>query len=146
MGAVPYDEGTTFRVWAPNASAVSVTSTFTSWQTNSVPLVSENNGYWSVDVRGAVVGDQYKFIITNRDTNQVLWKNDPYARELTNSVGNSIIAGIFFAFRWPGYTTPSWNELVIYELHVGSFKFAGNGRGNFDTVVYNHLGPDDLDL
>lgn len=137
MGAVPYDEGTTFRVWAPNASAVSVAGTFTSWQTNSVPLVSENNGYWSVDVRGAVVGDQYKFIITNRDTKQVLWKNDPYARELTNSAGNSIIAGTFFAFRWPGYSTPSWNELVIYELHVGSFKFAGNGRGNFDTVVNN---------
>jgi len=36
-----------------------------------------------------------------------------------------------------GYSTPRWNELVIYELHVGSFLFdvANHRRGDFDTVI-----------
>jgi 1,4-alpha-glucan branching enzyme len=137
MGAIPYDGGTTFRVWAPNASAVSVTGTFTGWkEADDRQLSLENNGYWSGDIPDAAIGAEYKFVIQNRDTAQVLRKNDPYARALTNSVGNSVIAETFFSWQWPGYATPSWNELVIYELHVGSFNpTASNGRGNFDTVV-----------
>ena len=32
MGAVPYDGGATFRVWAPFASKVSVAGTFNAWR------------------------------------------------------------------------------------------------------------------
>ena len=57
---------------------------------------------------------------------------------MTNSAGNSIISSTEFPFQAQGYSTPSWNEMVIYELHVGSFLFdpAGpNGRGDFNTVI-----------
>ena len=142
MGAIPYDGGTTFRVWAPDASAVSVAGNFNGeagWsEANPKPLDQEGGGYWSGDVAGAAIGAQYKFAIRNRETNGILWKNDPYARSLTNSSGESIIAETFFAWRWPGYSTPSWNNLVIYELHVGSFKYdpkSRSKRGDFDTVV-----------
>ena len=59
MGATPYQGGTTFRVWAPFADRVSVSGDFNNWSTNSDPLFSENNGYWSVDVPDARVGQQY---------------------------------------------------------------------------------------
>ena len=41
----------------------------------------------------------------------------------------------------PGSYAPPWNEMVIYELHVGGFVSipARNGRGNFDTVSANSI-------
>ena len=38
MGATPYGEGTTFRVWAPDAAGVAVTGPFTRWP--GTPLAS----------------------------------------------------------------------------------------------------------
>jgi 1,4-alpha-glucan branching enzyme len=98
MGAVTYSGGVAFRVWAPNASAVAVAGDFNSWSGTSLPLTSEGNGNWSRDVAGATEGQQYKFVITNGST---LWKNDPRAREMTNSTGNSIIRGD--TFDWSVY-------------------------------------------
>jgi 1,4-alpha-glucan branching enzyme len=124
MGAVPYEGGVTFRVWAPFAGQVSVAGDFNGWSATANSLVSENNGYWSVDVPGAGVGQQYKFIIAN--TGQLpLFRNDPYARSMTHSGGalNSLIASCDEVYAASGYTTPAWNELVIYELHMGSFVF-----------------------
>lgn len=38
MGAIPYDGGTTFRVWAPFASSVSVAGDFNKWDLKVNPL------------------------------------------------------------------------------------------------------------
>jgi len=138
MGAVRYDGGATFRVWAPFAAGVSVAGSFNGWQADASPLGEEGGGYWSCDVAGVAVGDEYKFVLCNPLLDRPLWKNDPYARALTNSVGNSVLAETGAVGATPGYTTPPWNEMVIYELHVGSFKFdpaSANGRGDFDTVI-----------
>ena len=57
MGATPYDTGTTFRVWAPFATAVAVAGNFNAWSATSNPLFPEgNSGYWSVDVPAVAVG------------------------------------------------------------------------------------------
>ena len=138
MGAVPYDGGVAFRVWAPFASSVSVAGTFNGWNATAAPLGRDGGGYWSTDVPGANIGDQYKFVLTSPFRSAAFWKNDPYARSLTNSVGNSIIARADYGWQTGGYSTPPWNELVIYELHVGSFHFdpsTSNGRGNFASVI-----------
>jgi len=137
MGAVPYPGGVTFRVWAPFASAVCVAGSFNGWSIAASPLAPEGGGFWSTDVAGAGVNAQYKFVITNPAKAAPLWKNDPYARSITNSVGNGIVAEHDFAWQAANYATPPWNELVIYELHVGSFLFdaANHRRGNFDTVI-----------
>jgi 1,4-alpha-glucan branching enzyme len=138
MGAVPYDGGVAFRVWAPFASGVSVAGTFNAWSSTAAPLGHEGGGYWSTDVAAADIGDEYKFVLTSRFQPAALWKNDPYSRSLTNSVGNSIVVDQDYARQNRGYSTPPWNEFVIYELHVGSFRFdpnSSNGRGNFDSVI-----------
>ena len=63
------------------------------------PLTHEENGYWSTDVSGAKLDDQYKFVLTRTFSNKPIWKNDPYARAMTNSVGNSIIAEAHYRLR-----------------------------------------------
>ena len=135
---MPYDGGVACRVWAPFASSVSVAGTFNGWSPTAAPLGQDGGGYWSTDVPGADIGDEYKFVLTSPFRSTAFWKNDPYARGLTNSVGNSIIANQDYAWQTRGYSTAPWNELVIYELHVGSFHFdpnGSNGRGNFDSVI-----------
>src|ERR1700680_3249520 len=114
MGAIPFPGGATFRVWAPFASQVSVAGDFNAWSATSKPLFSENNGYWSVDVPGAGVGQQYKFVISPAG-HPPLYNNDPYARSMTDESGttNSLIAGYTDTSPAAGYSTPPWNELVI---------------------------------
>nr|MDP9121276.1 alpha-amylase family glycosyl hydrolase [Acidobacteriota bacterium] len=138
MGANAYDGGVTFRVWAPFAARVAVAGSWNGWSTDADPLASEGGGYWSADVAGAKVADQYKFFLVNREHGGELWKNDPYARSLTSSVGNSVVAETDFEWSAIPYQTPPWDEWVIYELHVGSFLFdpAAPGRsGTFRTVI-----------
>ncbi len=86
MGAIPFDGGVTFRVWAPHAEAVSVVGPFNDWDPARDPLAAEDGGTWSLDVAGAADGDEYRFSI--RTPEGVLSRIDPRARRLTSSVGN----------------------------------------------------------
>ena len=138
MGAIPFNAGVGFRVWAPFAASVHVAGAFNAWDAQASPLSAEGNGFWSGDIATASLGDEYKFVITNAAMPKPLWKNDPYAKSLTNSAGNSIIASTAFPWQGLGYATPPWNEMIIYELHVGAFLFdptTHNGRGDFSTVI-----------
>lgn len=140
MGAIPNASGVAFRVWAPNAASVSVAGTFNGWSKTATPLASEGNGYWSADEPIARISDEYKFLLINRDSGVELWKNDPYARQLTSGAGpvNSVIADPDFTWTTTGYSSPSWNEMVIYELHIGTFLFDPvnpRKRGSFKSLI-----------
>ena len=119
MGAIAAPLGTTFRVWAPAAQQVAVMGTFSEWQ--PLPLFAEADGYWGADVPGALVGHEYKYNITT-PAGDVLARNDPYAREVTASDGNSVVPDLHFEWGDDAFQMPPWNELVIYELHVGTFN------------------------
>ena len=133
MGAIPYDAGTTFRVWAPDATAVAVTGDFDGWTGGGVPLAAEpGGGLWSADVPAAAAGQAYQYLITSGAG--PLTRVDPYARQVVNTDGLAAQAVVYdeTAFAWgnAGYTSPGWTDLVIYELHVGSFsESAGEQTG-----------------
>ncbi len=133
MGAVPYEGGVAFRVWAPNAESVFVAGSFNAWSATANPLSSEGAGYWSADVALARSGDEYKFVITNGETR---WKMDPYARRVTRSNGNSVVYKPDFDWGTAQYVTPARHELIIYELHTGTFNDSPDGEpGNFDGII-----------
>jgi len=120
VGAIPYSTGTTFRVWAPNAVSVTAAGDFNWWNSTSHPLAAEANGWWSVDVPGAEVEDRYKYVINGH-----IWKTDPRAGDVVSSVGDGII--VAHTHGWAPFTPPAWNEMVIYEMHIGSFYDAPGG-------------------
>jgi 1,4-alpha-glucan branching enzyme len=132
MGSVPYEGGTAFRVWAPHADQVFATGTFNGWSRS--PLTHEGNGYWSTDVPGAGVGDQYRYVIVNgRDE---LLRIDPYARNVTSSIGNTIIHDPDFDWGPEEFQGPSRHEMVIYEMHVGTFNDQPGGPpGDFKSAI-----------
>ena len=135
MGSIPYDGGVTFRVWGPHARAVSVAGKFNGWSDIATPLAPDgDSGYWSADVPGAAVGDEYRFVI-GTDT-AALWRTDPYARDVTHSAGNAIVCDNSFDWGSSTWQMPTWDELVVYELHVGTFNdVAGGGPGSFQSVI-----------
>ena len=134
MGTILYADGVTFRVWAPFASSVFAAGSFNDWSSTANPFASEANGYWSVDVPGAKIGDEYQFVIHNGD--QVLWHKNPYASEVVNSSGNAIVHDPDFDWTGDDFTMPPRNELVIYEMHVGSFNDSNqDGPGTFDEII-----------
>ena len=141
-GATLYDDakgyGTTFRTWAPNADSVSVVGSFNSFNPNTHFLASEGNGWWSLDIPYVSQGARYKFVIRNGGNE--LWRRDPWARRLTNSVGDPLVYDAdAYQFQSNGYSTPSWNEVVIYEMHIGTYGALPGDPvpANFDECIEN---------
>ncbi len=135
MGARAFQGGVGFRVWAPFAESVSVAGDFNQWSAAANLMASEGNGYWSTDVPGAQVQQEYKFVI-NPNTANPRPRNDPYAREIHSATGNSVVHPREFDWSGDSFQPPPWNEMVIYELHVGTFHDdPAPGLGIFDTVV-----------
>jgi 1,4-alpha-glucan branching enzyme len=134
MGAIPMAKGVAFRVWAPNASSVAVVGTFNDFDDTRHPLHSENNGYWYAEAESAGVGDEYRFVIRNGE--KVLSRIDPYARDVTSSVGNGVIYRDEFDWGDDNFRGPNWNEMIIYELHIGTFARSQDGKpGSFDDAI-----------
>jgi 1,4-alpha-glucan branching enzyme len=135
MGAIHHDGGVAFRVWAPNARRLAVIGTFNDWDGGKHPMQAEENGWWYADVPEAQVGDQYKFLLTAAQGE--LKRIDPYAREVTSSVGNAVVHDPHFDWEGDGFQLTPWNELVIYELHVGTFndEESDNRPGQFASVT-----------
>ncbi len=136
MGSLPFAGGTTFRVWAPHAEAVFVTGTFDGWAMDTTPLAPDGDGSggtWSADVPGVGPGEEYRFTIRTGEGD--LSRMDPYARQVTSSVGNSVVYDPA-AFDWGDdqFRAPGWDDLVIYEMHVGTFTATGDRRGTFDSA------------
>ncbi|HSN43170.1 MAG TPA: alpha-amylase family glycosyl hydrolase, partial [Propionibacteriaceae bacterium] len=140
MGAIISPEGVGFRVWAPHASSVAVLGEFNDWHQDADLMERDDAGYWYAFVPGAAVGQKYKFWLTNGDDSFA--RRDPYASEVTNSVGDSIIYD-HGAFDWEDteHHCPPFHELVIYELHVGSFNKDDGSVGTLYDVIdrFQHI-------
>ncbi len=134
MGSIVHDNGVAFRVWAPNASNVSVVGDFNDWSPEADQMQQEGNGYWYADLPEARVGHEYRYLLVNGE--QRLSRVDPYARQVTNSIGNGIIHDANFDWGTDAYTLPPWNEIVIYELHIGTFNDnSDDSPGTFQDAI-----------
>ncbi len=119
MGAIPHEGGVGFRVWAPHADAVFVMGTFNHWSADAHPMGKEPEGYWHADIAVAVIGHEYRYRIVSGE--KELFRIDPYARQVTSSVGNAVIHDPQFDWAGDDFHLPNVNELVIYEMHLGTF-------------------------
>lgn len=128
MGAIPHEAGVAFRVWAPHADAVSVTGVFNQWSADAHPMQKEDGGFWYADIRAAAIGHEYRYRIVSGD--KQLSRIDPYARQVTSSVGNSVVHDPRFDWAGDDFHLPPKNELVIYEMHLGTFHDKEDGTAD----------------
>ncbi len=150
MGAIPHAKGVAFRVWAPHADAVSVVGSFNGFDGRANPMSREEGDCWYADVPEASIGDEYRFEILSGG--RTLSRIDPRAREVTNSIGNGVIHDDTFDWEDDAFEISPWNELVIYEMHVGTFRRRKEDTpGTFAEIAaeldhLKHLGVNALQL
>ena len=169
LGARPADggEGFLFRLWAPNAEAVSVTGDFCGWDdSESVPMqrLEDDPEIWEGICPTALAGQCYKYVITSRG-GEVLHKADPYGfstelpREDVIRQMASRLVDLDDSFVWEdkdwlrkrGRTNPYTSPMNIYEVHLGSWRRHEDGsyysyRETADSLIpyakemgYTHL-------
>jgi len=115
LGAVPAESGRTeICVWAPNATRVSV---------RGLTLDRSENGFFTGS--GAVDGD-YRFEVDGKEL------ADPCSREQPGGLrGPSRVLEVS-SFEWTADPVEvPVDELVIYELHIGTFT----PEGTFDAAI-----------
>lgn len=142
VGALPGPDGTRFRVWAPHADRVFVAGEFNHWDATADELEVEQAGMFSATVDDAAVGDQYKFVIEHQG--ELLWRTDPRGlRMVDDETRNSVIHDpSAYAWNDGGFVPPPFDEMVIYEMHVGSFTTdpdLGHGTWNSAISGLDHL-------
>lgn len=128
-------KGVRFSVWAPNARKVSVVGNFNEWNTNSHPMVNVNNsGIWELFIPDIYENEVYKYVITTQSGEEI-YKSDPYAfyselRPNTASVVYDLGGYTWGDKKWQmkkGKTVPYDNPMLIYEVHLGSWKTKEDG-------------------
>ena len=134
LGALGSEAGTTFRVWAPNASAVSVIGGPNDWTPGVDPLEPDPSGVWRGTFDNFTTGDHYKFSVTSSDGVNRIAKADPMARyaELPPATG-SVIATSNYEWgdaEWMSNRRDKNRHdgpMSTYEVHLGSWRFEPGG-------------------
>lgn len=134
MGSILHPAGVAFRVWVPHADQVSVIGSFNNWDGEANPMAPESNGFWYLNIPQLQVGAEYKYLIAT--PGKQIERIDPYAREVTHSVGNAVVHDPSFDWQGDNFAIAPWNELIIYELHVGTFNDQSHGDrpGKFPSI------------
>jgi 1,4-alpha-glucan branching enzyme len=139
-GATLVPGGAAFRVWAPRAKAVYVSGDFNGWKQNAAcQLHPIGGGHWAGAIPGLKDGDEYMFYIEG--TGSSGYKRDPRARLLTFDPPFPDARCVLrdptrFPWHAAGFRSPAFNDLIIYQLHVGTYSISpGSGDGTFLDVA-----------
>lgn len=127
IGANVTDRGTRFRVWAPNVSSVSLSLI---GESTGIPMDPEPKGYFSASL-AAGPGTLY-FYILNGDQ----LRPDPASRFQPEGVHgpSQVVDPSEFEWEDQDWKGIPMEEMVIYEIHVGTFTT----EGTFDRII-SHL-------
>ena len=122
--------GCVFRVWAPNARAVSITGGFNGWDRRVHPMRSlGTTGIWELFIPNLGENEYYKYSIATKQ-GEVLEKTDPFQfygelRPDTASVVKSLDHHQWNDHQWQETKrsfSPYDKALSIYEVHPGSWR------------------------
>ncbi len=131
----------TFRVWAPNATAVSVVGDFNNWNTNDNRMSLIADGVWQTEIKGIKNFDTYKYAVVSSD-GRITLKSDPYARHYETAPANSskVYADDGYAWEDADWQADTRNKNImespvnIYEVHLGSWQRFDDGN-TYDYVT-----------
>ncbi len=134
QGADVVDEGVRYRTWAPGKGEVAVVVYDDAGAVVRTVLLSEEpEGYFSgTDVRGRA-GDLYKYRFAGKE-----WP-DPASRFNPGGVHgpSQVVDPRVYQWRDADWKCPPLSELVLYELHLGTFTADGTFLGAVEKL--DHL-------
>jgi maltooligosyltrehalose trehalohydrolase len=118
------DGGALFRLWAPSSPVVDLELQI--GQDRSLCRMDRLDGGWhELAAMDAGAGTEYQFRVLSNQT-QCLSVPDPASRHNADVHGHSTVVDPH-AYQWTneGWRGRPWPELVLYELHVGTFTPQG---------------------
>ena len=130
------ESGVVFRVWAPQAVAISVVGDFNSWKPGSHPMRKvDGDSVWELFIPGMKEYDVYKYCVTTR-AGDLVYKADPYAFHAETRPSNGSKVYDISGFAWHD---DAWqaaqkkadvinSPMNIYEMHAGSWKMKEGGK------------------
>ena len=129
--------GTSFAVWAPNASQVSVVGDFNFWDARRHPMrLRSECGVWEIFLPGVGAGAKYKYQIRARDGRLLPQKADPYALQSELRPATASVVARMPAAVPKSEARQRANALdapiSIYEVHLGSWKRKHDHRSGAD--------------
>lgn len=119
LGATPVNpSGVVFKVWAPDAVQANVRGEFNGWGLGT-PM-SKSGEYFTAYAPSAHPRQRYKYFFQPGN----IWKPDPRARGLDGAGSYDSYIENPFGYVWSSdaYQPPVFDDLIIYELHVGTFS------------------------
>jgi maltooligosyltrehalose trehalohydrolase len=124
--------GATFRLWAPAAQQAEVAIFPSAGAGKPVLHAAECDaaGWWDCVVDDAVAGTLYKWRIDGD-----LFVPDPASRQNPHGVFEPSAVVDPGQFEWDGgWRGRPWNEVVLYEMHVGAFTAEGTFSAACDRL------------
>jgi maltooligosyltrehalose trehalohydrolase len=124
LGAWPDAGGTRFRVWAPDVRSLDIV--IAGRERQPVPMTRDARDCWEAHAVDVGAGDRYWYRL---DGERLL--PDPASRCQPEGVHgpSQVIDPRTFAWTDGGWTGISLDQLIIYELHVGTFSPSGTFAG-----------------
>lgn len=139
FGAAVTAEGVRFRLWAPDAAAVTLALS----DGNPLDMVARPDGWFECVTATATAGSRYRFMIDG------IAYPDPASRWQPETVTgpSAVVDPTAFAWSDDGWRGRPWDEAVIYELHTGAFSATGDFAGIVPHLAgLAHLGVTLIEL
>jgi malto-oligosyltrehalose trehalohydrolase len=123
-GAEPQERGVRFRLWAPRAHSV-LLRLEGAGAARLLPMAKERGGFFSVTTPEARPGMRYRYVADGR-----AFPDPASRRQPDGAFGPSeVVDPRAYEWRDGGWRGRRWQEIVLYELHVGTFSEAGDFDG-----------------
>jgi maltooligosyltrehalose trehalohydrolase len=124
FGASIHGGGVTFKVWAPHCRSIDVVVE----GRRPVPLPGQEDGVFEALIAGVPAGARYQYRLDGER-----YRPDPASRYQPEGVHGPSVAVDPATFPWTDDAFPghALGDLVLYELHVGTFTTTGT----FEAVI-----------
>jgi len=140
VGAYLIERSCAFTVWAPHRKKVDV---YLPDVHSSHPMTKNDFGYWSVGLDGIDAGSPYFFVLDDEKKYP-----DPASRAQPEGVhGASSVISRDYNWTDEGWKGLPLSEMVMYELHVGTFSPSRSFDGIIERLGYlKDLGVNTIEL
>ncbi|NIZ19499.1 type I pullulanase [Entomospira culicis] len=146
-GVMPTTESTTFNIWSPTASDITLNlyeDGVNSPLYESYPLTRGARGHWQLTLQENLIGRYYNYSVTNAGQTHTL--TDPYAITTGTNGRRALITTPEIAFRGRRFDSNEFikvapKDAILYELHVRDLSMSATTnhsedlRGKFLGVV-----------
>lgn len=128
--ALQSDNTCKFSVWAPFRQQVALSVIQPEPQV--YPMQRDDKGYWHTTIEGLSAGTRYKYVLDEAST-----LPDPASRYQPEGVhGPSEVVDPNFEWTDNSWAGLELRELIIYELHTGTFSQTHDFQGIIDKLGY----------